>query len=125
MRWALPLLVLLLGACAPNPTAQVSGEGWKVSLEWFPARPQALRPVTLRLRIQDGTGHPLAITNLQVRASMPEMTHEPEEIPFRQAGPGHYEAQHAFSMDGRWEIRVSGQAEGVRILATFTLDAGP
>lgn len=56
---------------------------------------------------------------------MPEMTHEPEEILFRQTGPGRYEAQHTFSMDGRWEIKVAGEAEGVRILATFTLHVGP
>lgn len=125
MRSVVLLCVLALVACASVSAAEVSGEGWKARLEWSPAPPRALRTATLRLRIADDSGRPLGIPKLRAVASMPEMAHGPEEILFREVAPGRYEAQHAFSMDGRWEVRVTGEGAGVRVVATFNLSVGP
>lgn len=126
MRW-IALLGLVLAACAsPSSATRASGEGWGAHLEWAPARPRALRPVALRLRVEDPTGKPLPLTRLRVTASMPRMTHRAEDVPFRRIVPGTYEATHTFSMDGRWELRVEGTtAPGAQVTATFTLDVGP
>ncbi|MDR7415463.1 MAG: FixH family protein [Armatimonadota bacterium] len=125
MRGVALLCALALAACASVSAAEVSGEGWKARLEWSPASPRALRTTALRLRIEDGSGKPLGLSKLRAVASMPEMVHGPEEILFREVAPGRYEAQHVFSMDGRWEIRVTGESGGVQVLASFNLSVGP
>ncbi len=124
MRWTALLLAAALAGCAPRAGAEVSGSGWKARLEWSPARPRALHPVTLRLRVEDGFGTPLALHRLRATASMPEMGHEAEEISFRRTAAGTYEAHHTFSMDGRWVVRVEG-VDSVRVVAVFGLDVGP
>jgi nitrogen fixation protein FixH len=125
VRWSV-LLALVLAACNPLSATQVAGEGVRVRLEWSPPQPRALRPVALRLRIQDPAGRSVPLSALRVRARMPEMSHRAEELPFRPTAAGRYEATYTFSMDGRWELRIDGTtAAGERVKASFTLDVGP
>jgi len=55
---------------------------------------------------------------------MPEMDHRGETIAFREIEPGLYEAVHTFSMDGRWEIRLTGSVKGKRAQVRISLDVG-
>jgi len=55
---------------------------------------------------------------------MPEMEHRGEAIAFREIEPGLYEAVHTFSMDGRWEIHITGSVKGTRAEVRIPIDVG-
>lgn len=122
--------VLLIGAllaagCAPHPAASPVASGIRWELTVSPLRPAALVTATLRLRAYDASGQPIALQGFRATASMPEMSHRGETIAFRETDPGVYEARHAFSMDGRWEIHISGQVAGRRAEVRIPLEVGP
>ncbi len=125
MRWlSLLLAVLLAGCSAPGGSAEVRGQGWTATLEWSPQRPKALQPARLVLRIRDLSGRPLPVEALEVRADMPEMSHDPDRLQFQRTAEGTYEATHNFSMDGLWRVQVTGTVPGGRLEASFELTVG-
>ncbi len=122
--WLWLAAALWFAACSQAPSARAEGEGWTATLEWSPQRLRALQPARLVLRVTDRSGGPVRLQELHAQADMPEMSHEPEEIRFRQAGEGTYEAAHKFSMDGRWRVRVTGRWDRTPFQATFELAVG-
>jgi nitrogen fixation protein FixH len=114
--------ILLIVGCAPSPEAVVvTGEGWRAELAKT-SRPVALRQVTLRLRIVDAAGRPLAVTDLSAVTDMPEMDHGAETVRFLPAADGVFEAVHTFSMGGWWEVRVEWNSGPHRQSAEFRVD---
>lgn len=124
IRALLLAAALLLTGCARTSKEVPAASGIRLQLEVSPARPAALHPASLRLRVSDASGGPYVLQELRAAADMPEMTHGKETIAFRDVAPGLYEAVHTFSMDGRWEIRVSGRTAGGRAEARFTVEVG-
>jgi hypothetical protein len=115
---------LVLAGCAPpsRPAPVASGIRWELDVS--PYRPAALQAATLRLRAFDAAGRPIALQGFRATASMPEMDHRGETIAFREMDAGVYEALHTFSMDGRWEIHISGSVKGKRAEARIPLEVG-
>jgi nitrogen fixation protein FixH len=125
VRWLCLLLAVLLASCSvPAGSAEVRGQGWTATLEWSPQRPKALQPARLVLRVRDPAGRPLPVEALEARADMPEMSHDPDPLPFQRTAEGTYEATHNFSMDGLWRVRVTGRVPGSRLEANFELTVG-
>lgn len=115
---------LLAAGCAWSPSRQVQAEGWTATLSWTPPHPVALQPVTLRLRVAGSSGAVPDADGVQAEAAMPEMEHGGETVEFRRVGPGTYEARHAFSMDGRWVIRLRAQPASGIPDAAFPVEVG-
>lgn len=115
---------LALAGCARPPRVTPTASGIRWQLDVSPYRPAALRNATLRLRAFDTAGRPLALHGFRATASMPEMNHRGDTIAFREVEPGLYEAVHVFSMDGRWEIRISGVVKGERVEDRIVLQIG-
>lgn len=124
MRWFWLAAVLLLAACGQRASAKVEGDGWVATLEWTPQPLKTLRPAQLVLRVHDRSGRPVSLRDLEARADMPEMSHEPDPVRFRRTSEGTYEASHNFSMDGLWRIRVTGRWDGGTLEATFRVTVG-
>jgi|GEM_PF-1365289 len=127
---ALPRLVLLaavgiiFAACTPAARTTVGEGDWQTHLTVTPQRPAALRPVVLQVRLTDRQGAPLDVAELEGFAGMPEMEHGESRIAFRRTAPGVYVAEHTFSMDGRWVIRLRGRRDGVPFAGRVTVDVG-
>lgn len=115
---------LLLVACSRPPVVTVRGEGWVADLSWSPGRLRALQPARLSLKVHRADGSPADVGGMKARADMPEMSHDPEPVRFRRTGPGSYEAEHVFSMDGRWRVQVRGDVAGTWMDARFELVVG-
>ncbi len=122
--WAWLAVVVWVTACSRPAAARVEGDGWTATLTWSPQRVHALQPVRLVLNVRDRTGQPVDVEGLEVRADMPDMSHDPDLVPFQRTGPGTYEATHSFSMDGLWRLRVTGQMARGGFEATFDLSVG-
>jgi nitrogen fixation protein FixH len=117
-------VILLIAACSPPPTVvTVAGEGWRAELAWT-SRPVALRPVTLRLKLTDGGGHPLPVGDLSAKANMPEMPGCDDTVRFIPGPDGVFEAVHAFSMDGAWMIQVEWKSGSRSQSAQFPIQVG-
>ena len=115
---------VLLAGCANAPQAVPTASGIRWELDVSPRRPAALRAATLQVRATDASGSPVALQGFRASATMPEMDHRGETIAFREIEPGLYEAVHTFSMDGRWEIRLTGSVKGKRAQVRISLDVG-
>ncbi|MDR5684476.1 MAG: FixH family protein [Armatimonadota bacterium] len=116
-------VILFAVACSSPPEAVATGEGWRAELTWT-TRPAALRPVTLRLKLIDASGRPLAIGALSAMATMPEMEHGGETVAFVPVGDGIFEAVHTFSMDGRWTLHAEWTSDGRVHRTEFRIEVG-
>ncbi|MDQ7848757.1 MAG: FixH family protein [Armatimonadota bacterium] len=121
---ALPAVALLSLACAPRAQSTVGEADWQAYLSATPQRPAALRPVILQLRLTDRQGAPLDVADLEGYAGMPEMEHGESRITFRRTAPGVYVAEHTFSMDGRWVIRLQGRRNGAPFAGRVAVEVG-
>lgn len=115
---------LLFAGCARPPQAVPTADGIRWEFDVSPYRPSALQAATLRLRAMDASGRPIVLQGFRATAEMPEMDHRGETIAFREVESGLYEAVHTFSMDGRWQIHISGSVKGKRAVARIALDVG-
>jgi len=115
---------VLFAGCGRPPQAVPTASGIRWELDVSPHRPAALRAATLRLRAVDASGRPIALQGFRATAGMPEMEHRGETLAFREVEPGLYEALHTFSMDGRWEIRITGSIKGKRAEVRIPLEVG-
>jgi len=115
---------VLFAGCGRAPQAVPTASGIRWELDVSPYRPAALRAATLRLRAVDASGRPIALQGFRATAGMPEMEHRGETLAFREVEPGLYEALHTFSMDGRWEIRITGSIKGKRAEVRIPLEVG-
>jgi len=117
------IVVAFSAGCGGAPEVSASGAGWTATLSWTPPL-LPLRESRLRLRLVGTADDPVTIEDAHALAIMPLMRHRGDPIPFRSVRPGRYEALHTFSMDGEWEIRVSGRAKGTRFVTSFRVDVG-
>jgi hypothetical protein len=115
---------VLLAGCTPPPRAAPTASGIRWELNVSPYRPAALQAATLQLRAFDAGGRPIVLQGFRATASMPEMDHRGEMVAFREMETGLYEAVHTFSMDGRWEIHVTGSVQGKRAEVRISLVVG-
>lgn len=118
------IAAVLSAGCARAPQVVPTASGIRWELEVAPRRPAALRAATLRLRAVDASGAPVSLQGFRATAGMPEMEHRGEAIAFREIEPGLYEAVHTFSMDGRWEIHITGSVKGKRVEVRIPMDVG-
>lgn len=115
---------VLIARCTRPQQTVPTASGIRWTRDVLPLRPSALRPATLRLRAVDASGRAVALQGFRATTSMPEMRHRGETIAFREVDPGVFEALHTFSMDGRWEIRVTGSLKGKRAEARISVIVG-
>lgn len=120
----LAAVALLLTACAPKAQTTTGEADWQAHLTMTPQQPAALRPVVLQLRLVNRTGAPLDVAELEGFAGMPEMEHGESRVAFRRTGPGLYTAEHTFSMDGRWVIRLRGRRDGAPFAGRVAVEVG-
>ena len=119
------LLSALATACGRPPQEVVGGDDWQIGVSTSPQTPVALRSTVITLRITDRDGKALEIAGLDGFAGMPEMEHGESRLSFSRTGPGAYEVTHAFSMDGKWGIRLVGRQAGSPFRAGIAISVGP
>ena len=109
----LALAVLTLGACKTKSELRSTGaaaqSAFQMTLTTEPSEVKDDRQFTMRVKILDQAGKPVADANVHGSLTMTTMDMGKNEFDFAAKGDGNYEAVATADMAGPWEIKVSAK----------------